>query len=145
MPIGDEDDRLKGMLTATSLWGARQHNINLRALATPSSGLSLRAAMRKSSAHESARSDVVRCESPPGAAGDARVRPTAGAGASRWRIGSRDDRQARWVFLPARFVQGRKAWGCCPAVPWWLERRPMSLGLWLCLHVRRDPLATADI
>jgi hypothetical protein len=110
MPIGDEDDRLKGMLTATSLWGARQHNINLRALATPSSGLSLRAAMRKSSAHESARSDVVRCESPPGAAGDARVRPTAGAGASRWRIGSRDDGQACWIFLAGavRAVAGRR-------------------------------------
>jgi hypothetical protein len=46
----------------------------------------------------------------------------------------------------ARFVQWQgKALGCCPAVPWWLERRPMSLRLYLCLHLRRDPLATADV
>ena len=33
-----------------------------------------------------------------------------------------------------------KAWGCCPAAPWCLERGPMSLRLWLCLYVSRDPV-----
>jgi hypothetical protein len=76
----------------------------------------------------------------------ASIRPTAGAVDYPFGIGSREDRRACGTSPRSASVQWQaKALRCCSVVSWWVERRPMSLRPWLCLQVRRDRLATADV
>jgi hypothetical protein len=85
-------------------------------------------------------------------------RPQRAPGRNRWGrphvygsgvplgMGLRATVQPVGPLCAARFVQWQgKALGCCPAVPWWLERRPMSLRLCVCLYVSRTTLAAAEV